>query len=365
MDRIVDELLDHPRDRQLVGGLEALGGIGRGLLHVGVAHLLDVRDVVALLVILEVFLDTAEFPFDDVQTVVDEQGGVADGLVLVLHPLLVVDVQEGAENGLGTGREGVLQGKDHDGGLLAGEAGGEVAAIGLGPAGRVHPVHRDVPVPVLVVDRGIDDDPPHGRLQGILQVTGGLEALEFVLTHVKVVDGIGAVFPIGDVERETGCSDLVREAHLDRGVPVHFADAEELVVHIGGLQAQAVHDLLHEVRGGESLDFVVHVGTRCTAGASAGGGERRQVAHHGGLRILVHDDLLRPAEGLRSPVNVEARQEKGGEDAEDVPPLVVPDEGPKLGELEGLLLFLALLAGHDRMILRIVCHSLTCSHGQC
>ena len=64
----------------------------------------------ALLELLDILLDAAEFPFNDVQAVIDEQGGVSNRLVLVLHPFLVIDIQERSEDGFSAGWENILQG---------------------------------------------------------------------------------------------------------------------------------------------------------------------------------------------------------------------------------------------------------------
>ena len=218
-------------------------------------------------------------------------------------------------------------------------------------------------VPPVEVGGGIDDDPADRGVHGILHMAGGLEALELLGSHEKVLDREGAVLAGRDVEREAGSCDPFGDGELDRGVLVHLADAEELVVDIGSLESETGDDLLHEVRGGEGFDLVVHVGAGGIAARRSG--EGREVTHHGGLRILVHDNLFRTAVGLRRLIQVESGDEEGGEDAGDVPPLVVPDEGPEVGKLEGLLL-LAVEAVHDRKVVLILfCHSLTCSHGRC
>ena len=346
---IVDELLDHLGDRQLVGRLEALRGIGAGLLRESVSGLLDVRDVVALLEFLDVLLDAAEFALDDVQAVVDEQGGVAHRLVLVLHPFLVVDVQEGAEDGFGAGREDVLLGEHDDGGLLGRETGGKPGAVGLGAAGGIHPGNRDVMGPLVVIDGRIDDDLAHRGLHGVREMAAELVSLELLGADEEVADDIRAVLALADVEREAGGGDVLGGAHLDRGVLVQLADAEELVVDVRGLQAEARDHALHQVRRGEGLDLIVHIGAgRVPAGRTREGGE---VAHHRVLGIFVHDDFFRAAVRLGGLVQIETRGHQGGQDADDIPPLVVPYDGPEVGKLQGLLLFgVALDVIHGKVV---------------
>ena len=352
MGGIVDELLDHLGDRELVGSLEALGGIGAGLLHVSISGLLDVGDVMALLVLLDVLFDAAEFPFDDVQTVVDEQGGVAHRLVLVLHPFLVVNVEERAKDGFSAGREDVLHGQHHDGGLFRRKTGGQAAAIGFGAIGGVDPRDGDVMGPLFVIGSRIDDDPADRGFHGVRQVAVELVSLELLGTYEEVADDEGAVLPLGDVEGETGSRDLVRESHLDRGVLVHFADPHELVVDVGCLEPQAGNHLLHEIRGAEGLNLVVHIGTGSVPAGSTG--EGGQVTHHRVLGVLVHDDFLRATVSLRRLVEVEARNHERRKDAEDIPPFVVPDEGPEVGELQGLLLLGVSVGSIDGKIVLIV-----------
>ena len=357
MGGIVDELLDHPRDGQLVGGLERLRGVGAGLLHVGRSDLVDVGQVVALLEVLEVFLDAAEFPLDDDETLVDELGRVGDGQVLVLHPILLVDVQQGAQHGFGAAGEHILHGQDDHGGLLVGQAGGKAGDIALGAAGGLHPGNGDVISPALEMLGRIDDDRTDGRFDRIPHMGGGLEALHGFAADREITDHEGAVLALADIEREAGRGILARQLHLDRAVGVHLADAEELVVHIGGFQSQAGDHLFHDIRCAERLDLIVHVRTGAdTAGRS---GEGRQVTHHGGLGVLVHDHFLRAAVGFRSLVQIESGQEKGGKDGEYIPPLMVPYEGPEVRQLEGLSLFVH-LSVRDREVVEIaVCHILT------
>ena len=357
MGGIVDELLDHPRDGELVGGLESLRGIGAGLLHVGRTDLVDVGQVVALLEVLEVFLDAAEFPLDDHETLVDELGRVGDGQVLVLHPVLLIDVQQGAQHGLGAAGEHILHGQDDHGGLLVGQAGGKAGDIVLGAAGGLHPRDRDVISPVLEMLGRIDDDVADRSIDRIPHMGAGLETLDGFAADREITDDEGAVLALADVEREAGGRVLAGQLHLDRAVGVHFADAEELVVYIGGFQTQAGDHLLHDVRSAERLDLIVHVRTRTdTAGRSRKG---RQVTHHGGLRVFVHDHFLRTAVRLRSLVQIESGQEKGGEDGEYVPPLMVPYEGPEVGQLEGLSLFFHLAVRDRDVVVTVVCHILT------
>ena len=73
------------------------------------------------LIIFQVLLYATEFLLDDDQTVIDERSGVSCRLVLVFHPLSIVDINESTENAFGTRREPVLERKHENGGFLAGQ----------------------------------------------------------------------------------------------------------------------------------------------------------------------------------------------------------------------------------------------------
>ncbi|CDB10186.1 unknown [Bacteroides sp. CAG:633] len=78
-------------------------GIGFAALgHVHAGGSLYVGQQVLALVGGDVFVDIAQFALDDAQTFVDEHGGADGNLVLVFHPVFVVDGDQRVEHVFGT-----------------------------------------------------------------------------------------------------------------------------------------------------------------------------------------------------------------------------------------------------------------------
>ena len=138
-----------------------------------------------------------------------------------------------------------------------------------------------------------------------------------------------------------------------------LALAHELMLGIACFEAEALHDDLHEVRGGESLDLVVHV-RAAAAHDGAGANDVRQVAHRRVLGILVDDDLGRSLVGRGRLIEVELGQTETQDDGQEIPPLVVPEHSPDIGQIDGRLFFLGLL---DDWILYFFCHKIENLYG--
>ena len=170
VDRIRKVVPDVPGYRQLVVHLERACGVFRRLVQVGLRQGLHVRQPVLLLVFLQARLDPPELLLDHDQPLVDELRGVPCRTVLVVDPFVVVRIDEGAQDVLGPGGIGVLQGEHHHRGLLPRDARAEPLGVCLGLGIAVGPPHGDVVVPAAdVVGRRIQDYVADGGGQGVPQ----------------------------------------------------------------------------------------------------------------------------------------------------------------------------------------------------
>ena len=320
--RVGDVSADVPGDGQLVVHVERLGGVGRGLLQVCLRGHLDVGQLVLLLELLQVGLYTAEFLLYDYQALVDEGGGVPGGAVLVVYPCLVVHVDQCAEDVLGPGREHVLEAQDYHRCLLSRDGRREPRAVALGLAHAVHPGYRVGLVPAREVHRRGQDEATDRRHEGVGRTSHHPVGLDLVTPYLEVAQHEDAVLVFLETEAERGLRYALHHLELHRGVSVVLHPAESLLFRVGGLEAEALHHRLHEVRRGERLHLVVHVLTRALPGYPAR--ERGQVTQCGVLPVLIDDHLRRPLVCGRGAVEIDRREDQAYEDGEDVPPLVGP-----------------------------------------
>ena len=93
-----------------------VGLVGVGHVHAGGGF--DVRDEVAALERGDVAVDVPQLMLDDIEALIDELGGADGNLVLVFHPVLVVDGDDGVEDVLSTLRIDIVIGEVDDRRLL-------------------------------------------------------------------------------------------------------------------------------------------------------------------------------------------------------------------------------------------------------
>ena len=197
-----------------------------------------------------------------------------------------------------------------------------------------------------------EEKPSDRGLQRVAQTAGDLFLGQFLVRDLELLQAEGFLPGTHQPEGERRNGDGIQDGHLDRRILVHFPPAEELVVHVFDLQAEPFDHLLHQVGRGEGLDLIVDIGTGRIPAVPTG--ESGQVTHHRILGILIHDDLFRPVVTVGDLVEVDAGCGQENQQGKDIPPLVVPDKGPKVGELEGLLILGCI--GDDKVVLLSVCH---------
>ena len=192
MRRVIEIFFDEFRDVQLIADFEGFLGIGRRLIEVGLGDGLDVRDLVGFLIFLKVGLYASEFSFDDYKPFVDELSGVFGGLVLVVNPLLIVDVNKGIEDVGRPLRESVGHGQGDYRRLLVGQRDTQALKEVLGSGGSLKPVDSYLRLPFRIVNCRKEDYIADRGGDGVAQSSlhlGLSHLLGLGTAHFLVTDG--------------------------------------------------------------------------------------------------------------------------------------------------------------------------------
>ena len=250
-----DEVADVAGHVELVVEVENLGVGLVGLLHVHVGGGLYVGDEVLALVGGDVGVDIAELALDDAEALVDELAGAHGYLVLVLHPVFVVDGDKGVEELLGALDGIVAEGEADDGGVLVVKIGTQTAGIAGNGGHKCCPANLDAEgLAFLICRGGLDGNPAELGGDGVAHLTGDLVTAELLAIVSEVVEGGLAAFI--HIEGETGIV-VVADAD-DAGLNGEVAAVEHLVVE------SAVECVVHvEV---EALDGLEDDGGRLDGG---------------------------------------------------------------------------------------------------
>ena len=354
MGRIIDPLLDIAGNLHLLFNLERLLGIIGRLLQHGAGVRSNIGDLVRLLIVLDVGLNPTEFPLDIAETVVDENRRFAGRCVLHLHPIFVIDIEKSAQDDFGPARIDILDRQDDDGRLLVGEACGKTSAVSFSAGAGRKPGNGDIVLPGIDLLCRDKDQFACRRVQGIFEIT--LEpAFRKLSRHFEVFQFIRLLACLYEGEREREYGAVARNLHLDRGIAVHLAFAEELLIDILGLQTESFHNFLHQVRRHERGQFVIDAGTGIITAVPAG--KRGQVPDHRILGRLVYDEFFIPAVDLRSLIEIESRGGEADQEGKDIPSLVIPDQSQDIGQAEYLFVIQAALDLHGVIVLIILSHS--------
>ena len=112
-------------DLEALRCLKRLRGISARLLENSLRGRLGIGNLVLLLVGFQLSFDAAEFMLDDIESLIYEYRGVAGRSVFKVHPVLIVNVEEGAQNALSPTGENILERENHHRRLLAGKRSGK------------------------------------------------------------------------------------------------------------------------------------------------------------------------------------------------------------------------------------------------
>ena len=198
---------------------------------------------------------------DDSQTFVDEHGGADGYLVLVLHPVFVVDGYQGIEHVFGTLDANVFQREVDDGGFLVVQRYGQLAGISCRGTLQTGTGDVDRLLAGFRTRHRLDQQPANRCGDGIVEQ--GFDSLGgfFFATH-KV--GQLHALAIGngkEGERSTFVVLQVEELHLvGAGLPVQHLSVESAVGGIVDVQVQTFHHIVHHGRRLQRLHLVVDVG---------------------------------------------------------------------------------------------------------
>ena len=180
-------------------------------------------------------------------------------------------------------------------------------AIRFGACAGVTPTHYDILVEVVQTLGGNKHDAAYRGIEGVCKGTfysGALygQAVDHEVGQQETVARLVCL------EIKTGSGIVAGQNQFKRGRGIELALAEGLKLRIAGLKAETFYYLAHKVGAGKGLHLVVDgVAVGAEAGAA---GELGQVAHSHFLAGLVQDYLLRPAKGVRSPVQVKHCQQE-------------------------------------------------------
>ena len=98
MCRVIEIVLDKCRYRKLVVNLKQLFCICRRFLEILLGNCLEISEIVACLVRLEIAFNAAELILDDSETFRYESAGVSRSAILVVTPDRIVNVYPALEN---------------------------------------------------------------------------------------------------------------------------------------------------------------------------------------------------------------------------------------------------------------------------
>ena len=229
------------------------------LLHELLCGGLHVRQEVGALEGGDVLIHIAQLTLDDAEALGDEVGGGDGHLVLVVHPVLAINGDDGVQDVLGTGGEHILVSEVDDGRLLLAQVGGEVRLDLVGHGVEVGTGHVELrglgwaaallaSVQELAVGRGYADLDLADR-----------RAIDMAELHFQlgvIIDLLAFLVDALEI-REDGTSALL---HLHaQGGTLLVAKVEELD---GDWQVLAIEGHLMET----AVDGVVHVEVESLAG---------------------------------------------------------------------------------------------------
>ena len=185
--------LQEAGDGELVIELhQVLAGLGAEL-HVHAGSRTVVRDAVLGSVGGDGLVHGAELLLDDAEAVGDEFVGARGDLVFVLDPVLVVDVDDHAQDIFGPLGVDVLEAEVDDGRVLVAEGGGEtgtIAARGGLEAGAVDE-NGFIPFGLIGVLRWRDEDLPQGGVGRVIESHRDFLALDLVAPKGEVGENEG------------------------------------------------------------------------------------------------------------------------------------------------------------------------------
>ena len=240
-------------DDLLVGGL--LAGHGLSADDITADHGIGTE------VVSKIVLDLGELLLDDLQTVADELVGGNDGLVAVLHPLLVIDGDDGAEDIVGTEVGHVVAADIDDARRILLRCGGDAGPVIAGGCAVADAADEDLVLHALAEAlSGTDGDGAQGR-PGLLADAQGRLAVEVLLAQHHVGEGGRAVaveteaagggVPVGEVVE----LDLGRE-----GGPIEGTVLEEALAVVVDIEVEAAHHLGDDGGGVDGDDLVGDLG---------------------------------------------------------------------------------------------------------
>ena len=258
---LADVVLDVARHVELVAHVLELLVQHRALLHVHRRCGTHVRDHVLRLVGGDVGVHARQLALDHPETVVDEHRSGVRYLVLVTHPVLVIDGDQGVKDVLGTLGGHVLDRERDDVGVLVGEVHLESVQVRLRHAAlaRLSDVDRLFHRLPGVVLRLLNDDPSDRSLERVAVVSHDRLAADLLVLMDEVIQGDS---PAVLADGESGSHVLIhieqvggdRQRRAVEHVPVEGA-----VHRVAHVQAKPGHHLAHDVRGFEGVQLVVDV----------------------------------------------------------------------------------------------------------
>ena len=258
----VDNVVTHVAHHiQLVVNLLTLG-VGGSLLADGLTGgLLNAEHAVGALVGGDAALDVAEFTLDDGQALLDELIGGDAHLVAVLHPVLVVDIDDRLQDIVGT-RDGVVDTLDIDDVTRLGlEAGGDEGTVAAGGSHIACATDEDGRARILfIIKRRGHGDGTEGRLalRAHLHAAG---AAELFAAEDEVAQHGRTVAAERQAERGGGVIVEVVEFHLyGERLGIQRLVAEIAGTEIAEVEVQALHQVVDDGRGVDGHDLVGDVG---------------------------------------------------------------------------------------------------------
>ena len=220
-----------------------------GLCHVHIGGCLHIGQQVLALVGRNIVIHIAQLAFYHTESLIDEHAGTDGYLVLVLHPVLIIDGYEGIQHLLGTLDADILEGEGDDVGLLIvlrhsqSGRGGTYSSLDRG----AHYLNfRFLSLPVM--GSGRNCYLAKRALDGVAQLAFHLSLDRFSVSS-KIVEGVTAFLAQMKMESGRLVVGKVCECHRYRQlVTVDGAFVEASLHKIVHLQVKSCHHLTHQVR---------------------------------------------------------------------------------------------------------------------
>ena len=147
MRRVIQVTFQVPGDIQFIGNFEILGGISRRFAHISMRNILDIRNSVLLLIFLQIFFNTTQFLFDDIQTLIDKLRSISSRSVFIRNPILIIDINDCIDNVRSTIREIILHGQRNYGRFPTRQRDTKIGTKSFCPVHRTSPHDMNIIVP--------------------------------------------------------------------------------------------------------------------------------------------------------------------------------------------------------------------------